>query len=52
MKIVDSHCHIDRVDLEAFGGSVESMLSHAKDYRLINSYVFVLTWSILIKSTI
>ena len=31
MKIVDSHCHIDRVDLEAFGGSIKSMLAHAKD---------------------
>jgi TatD DNase family protein len=31
MKIVDSHCHIDRVDLGAFGGSIESMLAHAKE---------------------
>jgi len=31
MKIVDSHCHIDRVDLDQFGGSIESMLTHAKD---------------------
>ncbi len=31
MKIVDSHCHIDRVDLDQFGGSVESMLAHAGD---------------------
>ncbi len=31
MKIVDSHCHIDRVDLDQFGGSMESMLAHAKD---------------------
>jgi len=31
MKIVDSHCHIDRVDLDAFGGSIESMLAHAKE---------------------
>ena len=29
MQIIDSHCHIDRVDLDAFGGSVESMLKHA-----------------------
>ena len=29
MQIVDSHCHIDRVDLDAFGGSIESMLEHA-----------------------
>ena len=35
MQIVDSHCHIDRVDLEAFGGSVESMLSHAKELSVI-----------------
>ena len=31
MQIVDSHCHIDRVDLNAFGGSIESMLKHAGD---------------------
>ena len=31
MKIVDSHCHIDRVDLDAFGGSIETMLAHAKE---------------------
>jgi hydrolase, TatD family len=31
MNIIDSHCHIDRVDLAEFGGSIESMLSHAKD---------------------
>lgn len=31
MKIIDSHCHIDRVDLDQFGGSIESMLAHAKD---------------------
>ncbi|BBB23258.1 TatD DNase family protein [Abyssogena phaseoliformis symbiont OG214] len=30
MQIVDSHCHLDRVDLSAFGGSVERMLAHAK----------------------
>ena len=29
MQIIDSHCHIDRVDLDAFGGSIESMLDHA-----------------------
>jgi len=31
MKIIDSHCHIDRIDLDQFGGSMESMLAHAKD---------------------
>ena len=31
MHIVDSHCHIDRVDLEHFGGSIESMLAHADE---------------------
>jgi TatD DNase family protein len=31
MKIIDSHCHLDRVDLSAFGGSVESVLAHAKE---------------------
>lgn len=30
MQIIDSHCHIDRVDLDAFGGSIESMLDHAR----------------------
>lgn len=30
MRIIDSHCHLDRVDLSAFGGSMESMLKHAK----------------------
>jgi TatD DNase family protein len=35
MNIVDSHCHIDRVDLAKFGGSVESMLSHAKDLSVM-----------------
>ena len=30
MQITDSHCHLDRVDLSAFGGSIESMLAHAK----------------------
>jgi Tat protein secretion system quality control protein TatD with DNase activity len=24
MKIIDSHCHLDRVDLAAFGGSMDS----------------------------
>jgi TatD DNase family protein len=28
MKIIDSHCHLDRVDLSAFGGSMESLLAH------------------------
>ena len=31
MHIVDSHCHIDRVDFSKFGGSVESMLAHADE---------------------
>ncbi|ALE52539.1 DNAase [Candidatus Thioglobus autotrophicus] len=31
MHIVDSHCHIDRVDFEQFGGSIESMLAHANE---------------------
>lgn len=30
MRIIDSHCHLDRVDLSAFGGSMESLLAHAK----------------------
>ena len=40
MQIVDSHCHIDRVDLEVFGGSVESMLSHAKELS-VNQFLCV-----------
>ena len=31
MQIVDSHCHIDRLELNAFGGSIESMLDHARN---------------------
>jgi TatD DNase family protein len=31
MHIIDSHCHLDRVDLTKFGGSVESMLAHANE---------------------
>ena len=31
MQIIDSHCHIDRVDLDAFGGSIESMLDQARN---------------------
>ena len=31
MHIIDSHCHIDRVDVEQFGGSVDSMLAHAEE---------------------
>ena len=43
MQIVDSHCHIDRVDLNAFGGSIESMLKHAGDsFSRLSFFVFVL----------
>ena len=31
MQIIDSHCHIDRLDLDSFGGSIESMLDHARN---------------------
>jgi TatD DNase family protein len=31
MKIIDSHCHLDRVDLTKFGGSIETMLAHANE---------------------
>ena len=31
MQIIDSHCHIDRVDLGGFRGSIESMLDHARN---------------------
>ena len=34
MKIIDSHCHIDRISLEPFGGSIKSMLEHAKEYSV------------------
>lgn len=34
MKIIDSHCHIDRVDLECFGGTVDTMLTHAKEFSV------------------
>lgn len=30
MHIVDSHCHIDRVDLSQFGGSIETMIAQSK----------------------
>ena len=34
MVIIDSHCHIDKMDLDAFGGSIDSMLSHAKSFSV------------------
>lgn len=40
MQIVDSHCHIDRVDLGAFGGSIESMLTHAGELS-VNKFLCV-----------
>ena len=40
MQIVDSHCHIDRVDLDAFGGSIESMLAHACELS-VNKFLCV-----------
>lgn len=40
MQIVDSHCHIDRVDLDAFGGSIESMLTHAGELS-VNKFLCV-----------
>jgi TatD DNase family protein len=40
MQIVDSHCHIDRLDLEAFGGSIESMLTHAGELS-VNKFLCV-----------
>lgn len=30
--LVDSHCHLDRLDLGAFGGSLESLLQQAKKF--------------------
>lgn len=38
MKIIDSHCHLDKVDLDAFGGSVETLLAQAND---LNVYRFL-----------
>ena len=29
MHIIDSHCHLDKVDLSAFGGSMDTLLAHA-----------------------
>ena len=40
MQIVDSHCHIDRVDLDTFGGSIESMLTHAGELS-VNKFLCV-----------
>ena len=40
MNIVDSHCHIDRVDLSAFGGSIDSLLAHAKKFA-VNDFLCV-----------
>ncbi len=36
MQIVDTHCHLDSVDLPAFGGSMESLLAHAKTLSVID----------------
>ncbi len=35
MQIIDSHCHLDRVDLSAFGGNIESMLAHAEELSVV-----------------
>lgn len=40
MQIIDSHCHIDRVDLDAFGGSVDTLLAHAKEFS-VNKFLCV-----------
>ncbi len=31
MQIIDSHCHIDKLDLDTFGGSVAAMIEKAAD---------------------
>ncbi|SFV60602.1 Putative deoxyribonuclease YcfH [hydrothermal vent metagenome] len=31
MNIIDSHCHLDKIDLSYFGGSMKSMLSMANE---------------------
>ena len=31
MFLVDSHCHLDRLDLTPFDGKLEGALQHAKD---------------------
>ena len=40
MHIIDSHCHLDRVDLSAFGDSMESLLAHAKTFS-VNEFLCV-----------
>lgn len=35
MQITDSHCHLDRVDLSAFGGSIKTMLAHAETLSVV-----------------
>ncbi len=34
MHIVDSHCHLDHIDLEHFGGSMDSLLAHANEMQV------------------
>lgn len=40
MHIVDSHCHIDRVDLSQFGGSIETMIAQSKALE-VNEFLCV-----------
>ena len=40
MKIIDSHCHIDKVDIKFFGGSVDSLLAQAKELY-VNKFLCV-----------
>ena len=34
MQIIDSHCHIDRVNLEKFGGNINSMLDISRKHNV------------------
>lgn len=34
MRIIDSHCHLDKVDLSAFSGTMERLLAHAKTFSV------------------
>ncbi|NYT52606.1 MAG: TatD family hydrolase [Candidatus Vesicomyosocius endoextente] len=35
MQIVDSHCHLDKLDYVNFGGNIESVIAHAKEFSVI-----------------
>ncbi len=35
MQIVDSHCHLNKLDFVKFGGNIESVITHAKELSVI-----------------